>query len=197
VNIRLWKAIDKRFRNSDIDGAIRSLEGLLSKEVVGHFKELIGLQFSNSPSSVLSEINKFVRACERSFDLKAVYLEMNGFDINYDRWYFDSFGYEKYGEGLDDSEWLCEWQSEDWKRVRLRGLEKIQKDFEWYHTREIWKDKKYKRAYELALLLVMAKYVSLIQAALGSGKLVKPVPILATAHDFDIIGRFIPSREGK
>jgi hypothetical protein len=71
-------------------------------------------------------------------------------------------------------------------------MEKIQKEFQWYHEQEIWEGKKYERAYELLVLLVMAKFVFLIQSALEAGDLVKPIPVLATAHDFDIVGRFAP-----
>lgn len=130
MNTKLWNMIDKKFRHSDIRGAVSSLEKKLSKEPTDSFKGLIGKEFSNSPLSILTEINKFIRAWDRSFDIKAVYLEMNGFDINYDRWYFDLFGYDRYEENPMDLEWLCKWQSEDWKQIRLIGLESIQKEFE-------------------------------------------------------------------
>jgi hypothetical protein len=192
VNVKLWKAVDKRFLASDIKGAIQVLEDLLANEKVDRFKGAISSYFSNSPLSLLSKINKFIRTCDKSFDVQAVYLEMNGFDINYNRWYFDSFGYKKCGDLRGDLDWLSDWQSDDWTQITLKGMEKIQKDFQWYHEQEIWEDKKYKRAYELLVLLVMAKFVLLIQSALEAGDLVKPIPVLATAHDFDIVGRFAP-----
>ena len=43
---------------------------------------------------------------------------------------------------------------------------------------------------ELAILLVMCKFVALIQSALAAGPRSKSIPVLATAHDFDILGRF-------
>jgi hypothetical protein len=190
MNTKLWKAVAKRFIASDIEGAIRYLEALLAKEKSDQFKKTLGLQFSNSPQSVLSEINRFIRHCDKSFDLQAVYLEMNGFDINYDRWYFDLFGYDSYKDDPDDIDWLSRWRSEDWRQTTLKGLGAVQKEFQRYDEKEIWKDKKHEKAHELTVLLVMAKFVFLIQSALGSGELAKPVPVLATAHDFDIIGRF-------
>jgi hypothetical protein len=115
---------------------------------------------------------------------------MNGFDINPDRWYFDFFGYKRYAADPDDLQWLCEWQSPDWPQVTLKGLEQVQADFEWYHHEEIWNDKKLEWAYELAVLLVMVKFVTLIESALASGPRSKLIPVLATAHGFDILGRF-------
>jgi hypothetical protein len=119
---------------------------------------------------------------------------MNGFDINYDRWYFDAFGFTSYGTDPDDLDWLSDWQSGDWPEFTLRGLEEVQKDFKWYHEKAGSRGKQFEKACELAILLVMSKFVSLIQSAISSGKLTKRVPVLATAHDFDVIGRFEPAR---
>jgi len=188
--MRLWNAVDRRFRKSDISGALRFLEERLAKEKTPRFKGLLGKGFTNQPKSVLSAINKFIDACSKQFNIKAVYVEMNGFDINPDRWYFDSFGYTKYGADPENIEWICEWQSPEWPQVTLKGLESVQADFEWYHAKEMWQDKKLERAYELAVLLVMCKFVSLIQSALAVSARSKSIPVLATAHDFDILGRF-------
>lgn len=68
----------------------------------------------------------------------------------------------------------------------------MQTDFDCYHAKEMWNDKKLERAYDLAVLLVMCKFVSLIESALAAGPRSKPVPVLATAHDFDFLGRFEP-----
>jgi hypothetical protein len=190
VEIRLWNAVDRRFRKSDIGGAVKFLEERLAKEKVNRFKGLLAKGFTNTPQSILSAIDKFIDGCAKKFAIKAVYLEMNGFDINPDRWYFDSFGYAKYTADPQNVEWLCEWQSPDWPQVTLKGLEAVQKDFEWYHAKEIWNDKKFERAYELAVLLVTCKFVSLVESALAIGTRSKVIPVLATAHDFDIVGRF-------
>ena len=192
MDTKLWRSVAARFSKSDVEGAVTLLEGRLDDASGDRFKGLIGKSFSNSPRAVLSAINKFVRACDETFDVKAVYLEMNGFDINYDRWYFDSFGYRQYGTDPHDLEWLCDWQSALWPQVTLKGLEPVQKDFEWYQTNEAWSDKKlgkaYEKAKETAVLLVMTKFVTLIQSALRAGKLVKPAakypPAVAIFHAF-------------
>src|SRR5262245_35658998 len=81
---RLWKAVDRRFRKSDISGAIKSLEERLAKEKTVRFKGLLAKGFTNTPKSILAAINKFIDGCAKTFAIKAVYLEMNGFDINAD-----------------------------------------------------------------------------------------------------------------
>jgi hypothetical protein len=188
--VRLWNKVDRKFRESDIDGAVRSLETKLAKEPVDRFKGLVNAEFDNTSTSVLSAINRFIRACDKRFEVKAVYLEMNGFDINPDRWYFDFFGYAADGGDPRKSDWLCDFQPVPFRDVTLKGMEAIQAEFAWYHDNEIYNDKRYTRAYELSVLLVMTKFVALVQSALRSSKLAKPIPVLATAHDFDIIARF-------
>ena len=184
--------VDRKFGESNIDGAIEELETRLATMQTDHFKRLIGAEFTNEPSLILTEINNFISACQESFDVQVVYIEMNGFDINYDRWYFDLFGYAHYEDDLDDLEWLADWQSDEWPEVTLTGMEMIQRDFEWYHTEKKWKDTRYGQTYEVAVLLVMTKFVALVRSALRSGELIKPIPVLATAHEFDSIGRFAP-----
>lgn len=126
--------------------------------------------------------------------MEAVYLEMNGFDINYERWFFDFFGYATYNNDPEDLDWLSSWQWEN-SGTTLKGLEKIQKDFEWYHTSQVRKRQKtFENGYSLAVLLVMVKFLALIKSAVESGPLVKSIPVLATAHEFDTIGRFLPKK---
>jgi hypothetical protein len=187
------KIVARKFRESDFAGAIAKVEALLAKAPDDHFKGLIGAKFTNKSAKVLAEINGFIRKCQRQFDLQAVYLEMNGFSLNNKRWFFDLFGYTTYVAKPSAVSWLADWQSEDCPAVELTGLEKVQKDFAWYHDNEQWKDKQLKKQHELAESLVLAKFAALIDAALKSGKLAKPIPVLATAHDFDTVARFVPA----
>lgn len=190
MDVRLWKAVDRRFGKSDIKGAVQFLEERLAKEKTARFKGLLGKGFTNKPAKVLSEINDFIDECSKEFAIKAVYLEMNEFDVNPDLWFFDCFGYDNYESDSDDMDWLSDWQSPDWSPVKLKGLEAVQADFKWYQAKEMWKDKTLKRAYDIAVLLVMCKFVALIESALAAGPRSKPIPVFATAHDFDIFGRF-------
>ena len=190
MDSRLWASVARRFLKSDISGAIEFLEERLAKEKGVRFKGLLRNGFTNKPRSVLTSINKFIDACSKEFAIKAVYLEMNGFDINPKRWYFDSFGFVRCGSTSESLDWLCDWQSPNWPPVTLTGLEDVQLDFEWYHAKEIWRDKKFTRQYDLAVLLVLCKFLLLIELALAAGKRSRPLPLLATAHDFDTHARF-------
>lgn len=112
MSASLSDMVDRKFRKSDYGGAIKSLEGKLSKLRGTRFKSLLGRGFSNPPEAILAAINSFVSDSDQQFDTHAIYLEMNGFDINPDRWYFDFFGYREYVNDPEDLDWLADWQSE-------------------------------------------------------------------------------------
>ena len=192
MNIELWKKVHALVTSGRIKESVGYLEQGLSNCPGPRFKSLIGASFNNDPKDVALHIKRFVVDCERAFRVKAVYLEMNGFDINPDRWYFDSFAYDSYFEDAEDLDWLSDWDSGEWPDLTLTGLEKVQDDFAWYtgHKTKGCEDSEAEMASEFALLLVMCKFTGLIEEAVKTGTIDKGVPILATAHDFDIIPRF-------
>jgi hypothetical protein len=196
VRLELWQTVDSHLRSGDVQGAARYLESELRTTAKDRFASLANAHFTNSPRDVHAHIAEFVAACQRKFEVRAVYLEMNGFDINYDRWYFDSLGYTEYSEDPDDMEWLCEWTSPDWKQFTLTGLEQTQDDFRWYMENKIYDRKTHVAEIEIATLLVMVRFVQLIRSSLDVGPLDFSIPLLATAHDFDIFGRFVTKEIG-
>jgi hypothetical protein len=191
VNLDLWQTVDRFFRNNDIAGAASYLESLLRESSSDRFVSLARKHFTNTPRSVLEHINAFINNCGEEFDVRVIYLEMNGFDINYGRWYFDSFAYAEYVDDPDVLDWLCNWSSPKPSQLTLTGLEDVQEDFRWYTEATVHEKGAYETANEVAVLLVMVRFVQSIEAAIQSGDLAKLVPILATAHDFDIVARWI------
>ncbi|MEZ6138886.1 MAG: hypothetical protein R3C53_28710 [Pirellulaceae bacterium] len=196
MNVDLWQTVDTYLRSNNVDGAAADLESRLRATATDRFVSLADSHFTNSPRDVLSHINRFITACQSTFDVRAVYLEMNGFDINYDRWYFDLFAYKEYSDEPDDLDWLCDWTSPDWDQVTLAGLEETQEDFRWYMENKIYEKKTHDEEKEIATLLVMVRFVQLIRSTLDVGPLQCPVPLLATAHDFDMFGRFVTQNVG-
>jgi hypothetical protein len=188
MNIEVWHEVAERIQNPDeaCHFISKAMENCKNKT----FNGLITANFTNSPSQIQDSILVFCSECRKIFDVKAIYLEMNGFDINPDRWYFDLFGYNTVSEDYSDLDWLSDWQSPDFPDVTLTGLESIQKLFEQYEAEnsdlnldEQDKDLEYNR--ELAILMVMAKFCKLIAESLDNKRL--NVQVYATAHDFDIV----------
>ena len=191
MNVEIWERVGAFVGAGQLDFAAQFLESTLITCTSQRFRGLIGHSFSNSPSEIAKAIDSFVRECGKTFDVQAIYLEMNGFDINPDRWYFDFFGYTKFSDDPNDLGWLGDWVSDDWPAVTLTGFEAVQSDFDWYSNHQGYKDPLAKEAAECATLLVMIRYVSLIEAAVKASSIQKGLPIFATAHDFDIVARCV------
>lgn len=196
MNVDLWQTVDTYLRSNDVNGAAADLESRLRATATDRFASLADSHFTNSPCNLLAHINDFLAACQSQFDVRSAYLEMNGFDINYDRWYFDSFAYADYSGDPNDLDWLCDWTSPNWNQFTLNGLEQTQDDFRWYMENKIYKNKTHDTEKEIATLLVMLRFVQLVHSSLDAGTLILPVPLLATAHDFEMFGRFEPPDVG-
>lgn len=192
MNLELWHNVGTYLRSNSVGGAAIYLESQLRATASNRFMSLADLHFTNSPGEVLRHINKFITICKRQFDVRAVYLEMNGFDINYDHWYFDAFAYEENLDDFEDLDWLSDWSSPDFNPFTLTGLEQTQDDFRWYMENKIYDVKTHTAEAEFATLLVMVRFLQLVQLSLDAGKLATAVPVFATAHDFDLLGRFTP-----
>lgn len=188
----MWQRVKAYLSKGQIDEAINDLESVLLSCKSDRFKSLIGSEFINNKTKIADEINKFIIFCEKSFEVKAVYLEMNGYSINPDRWYFDLFAYDTYEKVEDDDlYWLAEWKSEDWPEITLKGMEKAQQDFDWYVYMDGHKDDLAKEASEYAELLVECKFAKLIEQTISTGTIQKKIPILAAAHDTNYISIFM------
>lgn len=138
---RIISAFESRFRKQDLAGALDLVERRLRKLKPKRFASALSADFTNAPQDVLKAINRFIRSCDKKFRVEAVYFEMNGFFINPNRWYFDSFGYDRYltQEQEDDEPfWMDGWRPGDWPTFTLKGMESVQKDFKWYHSNEIY-----------------------------------------------------------
>lgn len=124
--------------------------------------------------------------------MKAVYLPHNGFEFNYDRWYFDSLAYDQVHDVSKNYEWLCHSRSQNSDTFTLTGLETTQQDFSWYVENELYDDASWEPVADIAAFLVKVRFVQLIQLALASGPLVLPIPVLTTTYGMDFYCRFDP-----
>ena len=145
------------------------------------------LNITNDPGDIANHFDQFVLLERDRIDLQSVYTEMNGFDINPDRWYCDLFAYECDG-GVEDFDWLSDWDSEYFQDYTIKGLERLQEVF----ASDAFHDKQYDEASSIAGLVVVAKFQRFMQLAAQQMKALR-VPLYVTAHDYDYIARVPPS----
>ena len=104
-----WQVVHDAIHAGNVASAITALEAFLAKQDANKFSCLLNESFSNSPSAVLDKLNSFIESNNEQFDVKALYLEMNGFGINYDEWFFSPFAYDSYSSNSNDMEWRSDW----------------------------------------------------------------------------------------
>jgi len=158
----------------------------ISKELKGlsdsPFHIALALDFTNPPEQIADHFDRFL--ADQKFEVKAVYTETNGFDINPDRWFFDVFAFQSHG-GSEDLDWLCEWDSGSYPDMTLTGMEELQK----IYASEAFENDDFSRAGEFSSLLVVSKFQDLIRRSIPHMKKLKS-PLLATSHDYDFIAEF-------
>lgn len=180
----LSQKLEPTLRKGDIDYCISEVVKEIEKLPRSPFHVVVSLDFTNSHSAVADYIQNFISGSKLGADLKAIYTETNGFDINPDEWYFELFGFNDCGT-TDDLEWLCDWQAESDYAAVLTGMEELQE----VYASESFQEPEHRAASELCSLLVVLKFQKLI---CESAKCIKnlSVPIFATAHDYDFIYKY-------
>jgi hypothetical protein len=170
---------------------IASLEDALRFLRHTPYHEVIGLSFLHQRSEVSQFMVNFYRVAKTEREVRAMYFGMNGFDINPERWYFNGFAYEKGGRLWDlawETDWLSGWDASS-DEFTLTGMEAVQQAFEKlpYGSSSLG----VRLAAELASHLVVARFDQLIEAAHQLAKAdareFERVPVLCTAHDWDVL----------
>ncbi|MES2773618.1 MAG: hypothetical protein V4722_05515 [Bacteroidota bacterium] len=132
MNFEFAEQINPSLTNLDFGKAISIAENSLRKIPQTEFHSIIGKSLLHQTDSLVSWIEHFHKTLSLECEIKALYFEMNEFDINTDVWYIDGFGFEKDG-GLDsDMEWLCDVYGDKMtgQEFVLSGYEQQQNAFE-------------------------------------------------------------------
>ena len=173
----------------DVDSCLKRTEVELREIPETPYHQILDLSFSNPSEQVAGHIRRFLQANE-SKKICSVYLEMNGFDINTDEWYYDLFGFDHNG-GHEDYEWLCDWQTDHFDGLVLTGMEALQKTYEEFLNSEAQKTvpEHSTQEDEMCSLALVQKFQKLIQ---GATELIGTFDgsIFTTAHDYEFIAEF-------
>jgi len=164
--------------------------GVLNALPLSPFHVVGNLEISNDPQDAARYFDAFFRAESRRFQIKAIYTEMNGFDINTNLWFCSPFAYETDG-GVEDWDWLSDWQSsDDYENLTITGLETLQTAYANHKTRH---NPDHHKASGFCELVVIIKFQQFMKRASQVMKDVC-VPIYVTAHDYDMIAVIRPGK---
>jgi hypothetical protein len=144
--------------------------------------------FDTSTTKILKGKNGLLKSLFRRVKPAAYYCEMNGFTINYDRWFIELFSFEKYD--TNDWDWLSDFYDSSSHILTITGFEEIQKAFENVRQNNRLKDENINEAYEVAELLVILRLQELFKETYKTFNSEEAkIPMFVTAHDYEMIYR--------
>jgi len=181
IFFELQKELMPVLRSGDTVSCERAVSERLAALPHSPFHIALDLAITNPPADVAEYFDGFFRQEDSRLKIGAAYTEMNGFDINPDRWFCDAFAFEEYG-GHDDYDWLANIQSERYDDMTVTGLERLQE----VYASPAFRDKRFTDASYISSLLVVTKFQDLIRRAAPHMRELH-FPLLATAHDYDFI----------
>jgi hypothetical protein len=192
MNFEFAEQINSDLKTLDFVKALQTSEKELGKLPETEFHEIIGKSLTNQADDLSAWVEDFYNKASNNVDIKALYFEMNEFDINTELWYIDSFAYRIDG-GLDlnDMEWLSDFDTDSQKETEtvfaIQGYEKLQSAFKTVElSNDILQD-----ARDWSEQIIIARFMELMRAAHLSAKANNlewaAIPIYFTEHSYDFI----------
>ncbi|CAA9197846.1 hypothetical protein [Flavobacterium collinsii] len=196
MNFYFAEQINCDLQNLDFEKAINTAENELNKIAKTEFHEIIDKTFTNPIDNLVNWISRFFNEISKKFEIKAMYFEMNEFDINTNVWYIDGIAYkEDGGLDLDNMNWLsdCKRDVMTTEEFVLTGFENFQKSFETIEVKEEndeWTDEM-QEARDWCEQIIISRFMELMTKAHETAKKREldwgNVPIYFTEHAYDFI----------
>lgn len=186
---RLERAVRPWVRKEKLKRAIAICEAQLASLPKSEYHEVLRRSWLDQTHETSRWLAAFCRTAGKAMSLRALYCEMNRFEINPYEWYIDAFAYDIFGDP-EDLGWLVGWKKSTGNRNRLvlRGMTDLQALFA-RDYRDV-PPRKVRAASEVVILLLTLRMQELVDAAAlhvrQSGQLPEDVPVLAAAHDSDL-----------
>jgi len=196
MNFEFAEQINSDLENLDFIKALATAESELEKIPMTDFHSILRLSLTHQADSMTTWIDNFYKSTSKRIDIKALYFEINEFDINTETWYVDGFAFsEDGGLDLDDMEWLCDVTQETMtsEEFVLKGYEKLQKAFadieEQVENDELTDE--VQNARDWAEQIVIIRFMELMRSAHLNAKQKNlawaKIPVYFTEHSYDFI----------
>ena len=196
--------LDQVFRSAHegrLEEAIESLVGRLTRLSPSPFRDAREANFDVPVGTVNRWLNEMATALAEQIDLRSIHIEMNGFDINPDRWFCGAMGYSTsivVTNPFDDpkSAWYEELANIDahvhWERdLTLTGMESMQRAFQWAAD----EGRLAEEGAKVSDWLVQCRFLALMRDGVAAGPLTPAVPLSAAAHESELALQFHPVSE--
>jgi len=172
-----------------IEEAIRETEAKLSQLPPSDFQQVIGKDLLHLQPALTSFLDYFYEAMtvEEELEIKAIYVEMNSFTTQYQRWFLHLLAYESL-HSRDNLTWLTDFSGESEKTFTITGYEALQKANEKYMQSEGYRDDQQREACELHEYLVILRVQDLVKHTVAANKgrsAWAALPVFVSAHDYE------------
>jgi hypothetical protein len=194
MNFEFARQINPFLETLNFVKALDIAEASLKKLPATDFHAILGRPIVNQAEDLAAWIDRFYKTVAKKINIKALYFELNEFDINFKTWKIDGFAYDIDG-GLDlnDMEWLSDFTKEKTtaKGFILTGYEKLQRAFE----KVAITNGNLQDAKDWCEQLIIARFMELMRAA--HVKAIEKnldwckIPIYFTEHSYDFIVRSV------
>ena len=181
-------------KNGNLEDSIEYCQYELSKTEPTDFHWIINKNFLHLENNLLDFLNYNFLNKPNITKTKAFYSELNGFSINWDKWFLDVVAFDQKGDFYsEDLDWICDgfWGSINPEYFTLTGWGVLQKVFDNYHKNEKYEINEEKKAAELTEYLVINRLQELFRKVILSERERKTdwaqIPFGITAHDYDLI----------
>ena len=189
-----YEKVENLIRTKRLDSAIDFCEQELKKLPNSSFHKVIGKTMLDQTEELNLFIDQNFSDPKKISKTCAFYSELNGFSINWDKWFLNILAYDNKGNFYDDeSEWLFEefWGSNNPEYFIITGWGELQAAFQDYHSNEKYNIEEMQITAELTEFLIVLRLQQLfkyvITSARESGIIWSKVPWGVTAHDYHLI----------
>lgn len=171
-----------------IEEAIQQTESALSQLPQTDFHQVIGKDLLHLQPVLTRFLDNFYETinADNDTEVKAIYVEMNSFSTQYERWFIHLLSYDVL-PGFDNLDWLTEFSDESEKNLVITGFESLQEVNKRYMESEGYRDNNVRQACELHEYLVILRLQELVKAtvAANKGAAWASIPLFVSAHDFE------------
>ncbi|WP_440134832.1 hypothetical protein [Chitinophaga sancti] len=181
--------IQQLIQTGQIETAIHETETMLGQLPASGFQYIIGKDLLHLTGPLTAYFNYFytVMTEDEELEVKALYLEMNSFTIQYDQWFLHLLAYESLAHH-DNPDWLADFSGEAQKRLNITGFEALQETNKQYMQTEGYRDDQLRQACELQEYLIILRLQELALKTVRTNKGKAPwanIPVLVGAHDYE------------
>lgn len=153
------------------------------------FQEVIGKDLLHLQQPLTAFLNHFYTAMteEEEIEVKAIYVEINSFTTQFDRWFLHLLAYESVAS-RDNLDWLTDFSGESEKSLTITGYEELQAMNKQYMETESYRNDQLRQSCELQEYLVILRVQELVQHTVNANKGKAPwagVPMFVAAHDYE------------